>query len=1062
MKPFFPLLRLRPHSRLAITLLAPAGFLLAAAGSEISFREDIRPILSDKCFKCHGPDASNQRSPFRIDSFEEATRDHGGFVGISPGKPEESEVFWRIVSDDPAEVMPPPKSKMSLTAAEKKILERWIEQGAPYEKHWSLVELPEVVEVPRNDAPGPHHQPNRVSPSDEQGPAASPDQPIDHFIRARLAEVGLVPSPEAPREKWLRRVTLDLTGLPPTLTEIDDFLSDDSPRAYQRVVDRLLHSTAYAERMTTEWLDVARYADSYGYQVDRDREVWPWRDWVIRAFAGNMPYDRFITEQIAGDLLPGATRDQILATTFNRLHSQKVEGGSVEEEFRVEYVADRVHTFGTAFLGLTMECARCHDHKYDPLTMRDYYSLAAFFANNDDSGLYSFFTDSVPTPTLDLPTAEQESRLAEAEREIARLERDLGDLRQIAGATLSPQASAALLERESPGLRVHLDFEEMIKEKIPNRADPDSPAKTSANNRLVPGRIGQGLRLTGDDAVNLPKGVGHFSRDQPFSFALWINTPEAYDRAVIVRRSRAWTDAASRGYELLLEDGRLSAALVHFWPGDAIRVRTRSILPAGQWKHVAVTFDGSSRASGLRIWVDGRPAETEVVRDRLTREIVGGGDEFVGLGERMRDKGFKNGLVDEFRVYDREITGAEVGRLHDPSCLPTSDEVLDLYVSAFHEPSREKREELRRARENRSRIQENIRQIMVMREKPGEPRITHILNRGMYDDRGREVEPGTPAVLPPLQVSGRADRLDHARWLSLPNPPLPARVTVNSNWQMLFGRGLVSTSEDFGSQGRLPTHPELLDWLARDFVDHGWDLHHLLRQIVLSSTYRQAAGIAPELRERDPENLWLARGPTHKLPAEMIRDNALAVSGLLSGKVGGPPAKPYDLAVSFKPIDPDEGEGLHRRSLYTFWKRTGPSPLMMTLDSSTKEVCRVRREETSSPLQSLVLLNSPQFVEAARVTAENLLGRHASDDGAIIEESFRLLTSRLPDGRERGILQRLLREQQRGFAAAPEGTAAFLEVGETPRSWDGDPARLAAVTVLVSTLMNFDESFTKR
>ena len=1058
---------MRPVAKTKHTGGVTLSFILAllfpgvARSTELSFQRDVRPILSDKCFACHGPDAKNQKSPFRIDSFEDATKEHDGVYGIVPGDVENSEVFWRIFSDDPSEIMPPPKSKMPLTEAEKKIIEQWIESGAKYEEHWSMVNLPDSVEVPEVDQTGYHQSPDRVTSGTGQGAVAPSDHPIDLFVRAQLEKVGLEPSPEVSREKWLRRVTFDLTGLPPTLEEIDAFLSDKSADAYGRVVDRLLNSLAYAERMTAEWLDVARYSDTYGYQVDRDREVWPWRDWVIRAFEENMPYDQFVTEQVAGDLLPDATRDQILATAFNRLHSQKVEGGSVEEEFRIEYIADRVHTFGTAFLGLSMECCRCHDHKYDALSMKDYYAMSAFFSNIDESGLYSFFTPAVPTPTLELPTGDQEKKLAEAIRRIAGIEPKLDQAK--AEATEAFRSwNFADHSAEEPGLRVHLDFENLEKGKITNLANAEAPASSSANNEIVAGKVGSALKLTGDDAVNLPKGVGNFTRDQPFSIALWVNAPEAYERAVIVRRSKAWTDAASRGYELLVEDGKLSAALIHFWPGNAIRVRTVAPIPVNRWKHVAFTYDGSSEAAGLQIFVDGKPVETEVIRDSLNREIVGGGDDFVGLGERMRDKGFKNGLVDEFRVYDREISSFEVARLHDPSLQPTDEDKLELYLSAFHPESNELRKQLQAAREARSQIQKGIREIMVMREIPGEPRKTYMLNRGMYDARGNEVGPDTPESLPPLEVSGTPNRLDLARWLTTPDHPLTARVTVNRYWQMMFGTGLVSTSEDFGSQGKLPTHPELLDWLARDFVDHGWDLHHLLRQIALSATYRQSADVTSELREKDPENQWLARGPTFKLPAEMIRDNALAVSGLLSEKVGGPSVKPYDLAVSFKPIKPDQGEGLYRRSIYTFWKRTGPSPMMMTLDSSKKEVCRVKREETASPLQSLVLLNSPQFIEAARVTAENLIRDHGANDSAIIEDSFRLLTSRHPDPREIDILQRLLREQTEEFTGAPDRAKAFFETGDQAPELEGDDARLAAVTVLVSALMNFDESFTKR
>ncbi|MDF1756424.1 MAG: DUF1553 domain-containing protein [Verrucomicrobiales bacterium] len=1000
----------------------------------------MRPILSDKCFKCHGPDSKNQKSSFRIDTFEEATKSHDGYVGVTPGDLEKSEVHHRIHTDDPGDLMPPPKSKMALTAEEKKTLDQWIKEGGTYEKHWSLNELPAEIPVPEMEGV---------------------TNPVDRFIRKELQNRKMTHSPPAPPEKWLRRVTFDLTGLPPSIEEIDAFLSDSSPEKYQKVVDRLLNSTAYAERMTSEWLDVARYSDTYGFQVDRNREVWPWRDWVVQSFQNNLSYDKFITWQVAGDLLPDATRDQILATTFNRLHPQKVEGGSVEEEFRIEYVADRVHTFGTAFMGLTMECCRCHDHKYDPISQKDYYSLSAFFSNIDEAGLYSYFTPSVPTPTLELPTEKQEADLKAARLEVGKLEQQIEELKS--GALEAYKTWKMNFPLDKNGLVAHLDFEGNAKNQFPNLVDPKSPAKTTAENILVPGKVGKAVQLSGDDAINLPSGVGNFTRDQPFSVALWLKTPDLKERAVIFRRSKAWTDAASRGYEMLLEDGKPSAALVHFYPGNAIRVRARDPLPVNEWHHLAMTYDGSSRADGLKIYIDGTAIETEVVRDNLSREIVGGGDDFIGLGQRMRDRGFKNGLVDEFYVYDREITAIEAMSLCDPekSASLVDSERFDYFLSTAYPPMQELFASLRKAREKRSKIRKGIREIMVMRELPGEPKPAYILDRGVYDARAEPVSPQTPSALPPIEVEN-PNRLDLAQWLTSNDHPLTARVAVNRYWQMMFGRGLVSTSEDFGSQGRLPSHPELLDWLARDFIAHGWDLHHLFRRIVLSETYRQSSAVSSSQRERDPENIWLARSPSYKLPAEMIRDNALAVSGLLSDNVGEAAVKPYDLNVSFKPIKPDAGEKLYRRSVYTFWKQTGPSPLMMTLDASKRDVCRVKREQTASPLQSLVLLNSPQFIEAARVTAENLIENYSDDNTAIIEECFRLFTSRSPDQRELEILNHLIAEQAAIFESSPDKAKDYLKTGSKKASDKFDPARVAVVTQLVSTLMNFDESITKR
>jgi len=1010
------------------------------AAQKVEFNRDIRPILSDKCFACHGPDAKNAKSEYRLDTFDHAITEIDGVKGVVPGKLKESEVHWRIHSEDSSEVMPPPESKRSLTPAEIALLDRWIEQGAEYQAHWSFVPLPKPVPVPPVSSDWIRNE-------------------IDAFVLTKLQEKGFSPSPETSREKWLRRVTFDLTGLPPTVEELDAFLADTSPNAHEKVVDRLLASDAAAERLTAEWLDVARYSDSYGFQVDGDRFVWPWRDWVIRAFRENLPYDDFITWQLAGDLLPGATRDQKLATAFNRLHPQNVEGGSVPEEFRVEYVSDRVHTYGTAFLGLTMECTRCHDHKYDPLTMRDYYGLSAFFANIDEAGLYSFFTPAIPTPTLWLPDAKQEEEHARLTREIRDLERDLETRADAAKTDYESWLAANPAPVPLPRPIASHDFDTITSGAFPNLVANGAPAKTNANNVQVAGRRGRAVKLTGDDAVTL--GVGNFTRSDPFSISLWMQSPDRKARAVVFSRSKAWTDAASRGYELLIEDGRLNAALVHYEPGNAIRVRTKTEFPVGSWHHVALTYDGSSRAAGLRLYLDGNEAELEIVRDKLTREITGGGSDTLVIGERMRDSGFKNGLVDDFRVYDRTLSVAAVKSLASDAetYLPEPVDFLADHDGA----SRDLRAKLLAKRKELSALVEKIPEIMVMEEFDGEPRKTHRLERGSYLNPREEVAPATPAFLPAMPTDAPKNRLGLAQWTVSPDNPLTARVTVNRYWQRLFLHGLVATSEDFGSQGRLPTHPELLDWLARDFIDHGWDLRRLLKTIVLSATYRQSSNIASgELATIDPENTLLYRYPAPRLTAEMLRDNALAVSGLLVNKTGGPSVKPYDIAFSFKPATPDKGEGLYRRSVYTYMRQTAPSPLMTTLNASKRDVCQVKIERTDSPLQGLVMLNSPQFAEAARVLAAKLVGKHGANDPALVDDAFRRLTSRLPDEAERVVLTGLVAEQQAHFAQNPDEAKALLAVGTSAPCQTDQPARVAAVATLISTLLNFDECISKR
>ncbi len=1047
-----------------------AALPTAWSAEEVSFNHDVLPILSDKCFHCHGPDAKNQDSEFRLDTREHALDDLGGYVGITPGDLEASELHRRIHATDD-EQMPPKDAVRQLSEQEKATLNAWILAGAPYEAHWSFIPLPREVQIP---AVG-------------EGWAANE---IDRFIYAGHLEAGVQPNSPASKEAWLRRVTFDLTGLPPTLAEIDAFLSDDSPAAHSQVVDRLLASIACAERLTTEWLDVARYSDSYGYQRDDARFVWPWRDWVIEAFHENMPYDDFIIWQLAGDLLPNPTRNQMLATAFNRLHSHKKEGGVAVEEFRVENVADRTHTVGAAFMGLTFECARCHDHKYDPITTKDYYRLSSFFANVDERGLISFFTSAVPTPAMPLPTTQQEQELKKAEEAIAQAENELKRVDEEARVPFESWLQNRQQNHEMTGMVAHLDFDKFHTtpehevegedgkqkpaqdsklHKLPNLASPENLAHTPKANTLVAGKTGQAIKLTGDDPVEIPN-TGQFSRDQPFSFCLWINTPETKERAVIYRHSRGWDDAGSIGYELTKLGGKLSAKLSHYWPGNAIDIETNEFLEPNRWYHVGVTYDGSSKAKGLRIYIDGKCADTTIVYDHLTRQITEwGGERNLAIGTRYRDRGFKNGLVDEFYVFDRTLSALEVSQLYDGQSLHRTlskpieqlstverNQLFEFYVLCAHQPSQTARLQLREARKQWNQAMDSTPAITVMRER-SEPRPAYVLERGGYDSRGEQVTASTPEFMPEFPADQPTNRLGLARWLTSDDHPLTARVTVNRYWQLMFGTGLVRTPEDFGAQGERPTHPKLLDWLARDFVDHGWDLRRMLRMMALSATYRQSAIATQELREKDPENRLLARSFGNRLSAEMIRDNALATSDLLSNQVGGSPVKPYDISLSYKPSTPDDGPGLYRRSLYTFWQRTSPAPVMTTLNANKRDVCRLRREVAPSPLQALVMLNGTQFVEAARVMAGNLLAEHGDDDLAMVTEAYRRLTSSSPTAKQLDILQQLFSEQWAIFKEHPQRAKQLLAVGNAPAPTSEDQARHAAATVLVNSIMNLDE-----
>ncbi len=1049
-----------PPGRARQALLAVLGFYAGAQGAglppqKIDFNFEVRPVLAEHCYKCHGPDAGARKANLRLDAAENAyALGPDGKRAVVPRRPEQSELYRRITTTDPEDRMPR-GSTPGLTPTEKQLLRQWIAEGAEYRPHWAF--------IPVGDTPVPKPVALR----------ATTRNPIDAFVLARLDREGLRFSKEASRETLIRRLSFDLRGLPPSLAEIDAFLHDSSAAAYESLVDRLLASPAYGERQALDWLDLARYADTYGYQNDVERDMSPWRDWVIRAFNQNLPYDQFITCQLAGDLLPSATAEQILATAFNRLHRQTNEGGSVEEEFRNEYVADRVATAGTAFLGLTLGCARCHDHKFDPISQKDFYRMAAFFNRIDESGLYSHFTRATPGPTLLLYAPGEQAR----HRELQELIREQEAAVARAGAAASPRFEAWLRSapRTIPVPRPAAAYEF---EHVTGGATPDSAGTNRAalvdDPARVPGKFGQALAFSGDNLV-VCRGVGAFNRTRPFSFSLWLRPEEKQQRAVIFHRSRAWTDSGSRGYELLLEEGRPSFGLIHFWPGNALRVRARTALPLHEWSHLAVTYDGSSRAAGVSLYLDGKPLELDIVRDHLFKDIVHReewGDADVKevqltLAGRFRDSGFRNGALDEFRVFDYCLTAGEVQRLAGMDAAPGRAALRSWYLERVDTVYQSARAELQRLREQENQLVDSVPEIMVMRDMAQE-RPTYVLKRGAYDAPGERVEPGTPERILPFPAGLPRNRLGLARWVVDPRNPLTARVVVNRAWRSHFGRGLVLTEDDFGTRGKLPVYPALLDWLAKHFVTNGWDLKALHKLIVMSATYRQSSQASPELRARDPENELLARGPRHRLRAEEIRDNALAVSGLLSPRVGGPSVRPYqpeglwEQAGTGQHYIQDTGEGLYRRSLYTFWKRTAPPPSMLVFDAPSREVCTACRETTTTPLQALVLMDDPQFVEAGRVLAERLLQRDPSDLHAAIVRGFRLATGRAPREQELQILRDLYQEQLQLFEAEPARAQRFLSVGERRPDAALPATALAAMSVLANCLMSLDEFVSER
>lgn len=1013
-------------------IAAAALLSLEVSAAEIKFNRDIRPLLSDRCFACHGFDPGSRKAKLRLDKPEGAfaPRNDGKEHAIVPGKPNESLVVARIFSTDPDEVMPPRESHLSLTDTEKKLIRDWIAQGAKYEPHWAFIS-------PAAEMPTPKVK-NTKWPKNE----------IDRFVLARLEAAKIKPSPEADRARWLRRVTLDLNGAPPTPAEVEAFLADTSANAYEAVVERLLKSPRFGERMATPWLDAARYADSYGYQSDQLSPTWPFRDWVVNAFNRNLPYDQFLTEQLAGDLLPNATRGQKLATAFNRLHRQTNEGGSVEEEWRIEYVADRVQTATSVFLGMNFECARCHDHKFDPITQRDFYSMSAFFNNIDEHGTYND-TPHVPTPSLLLPTAEQETAMRDTEKE---LEAKRAALREVAHNSTGETSG-------TNGLVAHFNFDAAETNHVANLL---STNKASLNgNSLAEGKFGKAVQFTGDDALKISGVVPSLGAADQYGALFWLRLPANATNAIIFHCTEG-TDTSFYGTEFSLNDGHLRYVIKRFWPGNAIAVETTTAVSADDWAQVGFSYDGTGSAEGMRIFINGEAAKTTILKNSLTKH-PGNGDASFNFGARFRSTGLKGALLDELRLFNRPLSGSDARdhfSHHDSSENRGGDQKI---LSA--------RAEAQAAFKKHLDVRTPVQETSVMEELAAE-RETFLLDRGRYDapkTAAAKVSRSTPAFLPEYPSDAPRNRLGLAKWLTEPNHPLTARVAVNRFWLMLFGRGLVASADNFGAQGTLPSHPELLDWLAREFINSNWDTKALLKKMVLSATYRQDSTLRRDLNEKDPENVLLARGPSHRLSAEAIRDSALAASGLLDEKRGGPPVSPYmpgDLWRESNSMSPaykeSVGGDLYRRSLYSFVKRTAPMPNMTSFDVPSREVCVVKRTATGTPQQAFVLLNDPQFVEAARVLAEKTLAHAPNDEAKQIRFVFLTLTGREPKKEESKLLAELLREQRDIFRGEPERASKLIAVGAKKANPDLNSVELAAATQLAQAIMNLDATIWKR
>lgn len=1073
----------------------------SAADPIVDFNRDIRPILSEKCFHCHGPDEGTREADFRLDTVEGLKHQADGRRVIVPGKPDESDLIRRLLTDDPAEKMPPPKSGKSLTAQQVDLVRRWVQQGAEWKQHWSFI------------------APQRPPLPDVKS-AGWIKSPIDRFVLARLEQAGLKPSPEAAKHTLLRRLSFDLTGLPPTPEEVHAFVSDSSEEAYERAVDRLLASPRFGERMAYRWLEAARFADTSGYQSDGYREMWRWRDWVIEAINKNMPFDQFTIEQLAGDLLPNPTLDQRIATAFNRNHRANSEGGIVPEEFQVEYVVDRVDTTMTVWQGLTFGCGRCHSHKYDPLSHTDYYRVFAFFNNVPEFG--RAIKEGPSPPYIQAPTREQQIELARRETQLANARNRVAALAQqlpedVAKweASLSgrlPQAATTLSEFD--GLVVHLKLDGDLKNtpaqtegEIQRSATtvPLAGARTDALPSYEPkfdgavspatqspfttGRLNQAASFDGSryvDAGSIGK-LGYFER---FTIAAWIKQ-DAHAAGSVISKMEHIEQGSGYSFDVT-KSGTMQLNMVKRWLDDSLRVETVEPIPTGRWVHVCVTYDGSRVAKGIQFYFDGRPVALKANLDFINQSFDVLEPLRIGSGHARF-----YGAIDDVRIYRRWLPESDVRLIAEPT---TVSEILSMQatkrtVSQQHKlqqyfvevagPTKyrdawRERNELER---EHVRYLASLPTVMVM-EDSREQRPTHVLLRGQYDRPGDQVQPGVPTSLPPLPKDVAANRMALAKWLVSRENPLTARVIVNRYWRDLFGTGLVKTTEDFGSQGEAPSHPELLDWLAVEFMEgsngdptaSAWNVKRLLKLIVMSNTYRQAsdAAASPKISgngstatsQLDPENRLLARGPRHRLTAEMVRDHALFVSGLLTEKLGGPSVKPYQPDGLWAELATDtlyeqaHGPDLYRRSLYVFWKRTVPFPMLMTFDSSGREMCEVRQSRTNTPLQALNLLNDVTFVEAARVLAQRLLAKDSSD-GERLRQAFWLVVSRDPTAREAQVLLASLARYRTSYSEQPKLTEALLKAGESPLPTSISRIELASWTALSSTLLNLDETLTK-
>jgi len=1021
-------------SSLPILLWLPLATCLA--DSPVQYSRDIQPILSENCYLCHGPDEGTRRADLRLDLREEA------LDVIIPGDPEGSLLVERITAEDPDDRMPPPHTGKSLSAKEIELIKKWIKQGAKWQQHWAFV-------------------PPKRPPIPKVKNADWIINPIDAFILAKLEQEGLEPNPQAAKEMLIRRLSLDLTGLPPTLEEIDAFLADTSPDAYEKLVNRLLASPHYGEHMARYWLDAARYGDTHGLHLDNERSIWPYRDWVINAFNKNMPFDQFTIEQLAGDLLPNPTREQLVATGFNRCNVTTSEGGAIAEEFLVRYAVDRTETMGTVWLGLTLGCASCHDHKFDPITQKDFYSLFAYFFSMADPAMDG--NALLTPPIVKLPTPEQEKLLETLNCQEKSIKEEIKRL-------------LAKIEYKDPlaGQKdIALAWHEVvwIDDEIPNGAKPAVSGGAPKWEFVTdpPHPVLSGRKSTRRKAKEIAQ---HFFTDakQPLTlhagdilFAYVYIDPKDPPKEIMLQFNDGdWEHRAYWG-ENKIDWGK---------DGTASRRKMSGKLPEpGKWVRLEVPIDkvGLKPGDKLNGWAFTQFGGT-IYWDKAgvrTRVPAGGFKSFLAWQKFQKihtDKNLPKEIKDILKLAPNKRNKDQQAKLLnyflEHVCADTRGKFTKLH-SKLAEVKKKKEE-----------LDKQIPGTLISKDLP-KPREVFVLIRGEYDkpDKNQPVKPGVPACLHPLPKDAQPNRLGLAKWLVDPNNPLTARVIINRLWQQLFGTGIVKTAEDFGTQGEFPSHPKLLDWLAVEFIESGWDVKHMLKLMVTSATYRQSSHTSPDKYRRDPENRLLARGPRFRMDAEMIRDCALACSGLLVRKIGGKSVKPYQPpgiweAVGYTSSNTakyvqDHGEALYRRSLYWFWKRTAPPASLAILDAPSRERCVVRRTRTNTPLQALVLLNDIQFVEAARVLAERAMKQGGKTPEQRISFAFRSATARKPKSDELQVLVELYKKRLAAYRKDPKAAEKLASVGERPRDKTLDVCELAAYTAVMNVILNLDETIVK-